>query len=73
MIDSRVKLAYSIEEAAAASGVSADTIRRAIHSTGEPDKRGRTLAPLVGAKRLGGKVLIPADRLAAWIAALPEA
>jgi transposase len=66
-----VKLAYSIAEAAAAIGVSADTIKKAIHSTSHP----------LAAKRTGkndkgeptGKYLILHDDLVAWLDGLEAA
>ena len=56
-----VKLAYSAQEAAAACGVSDDTIRNLIRSSH------------IAAKKVGTKYLIPADELKAWFESLPDA
>lgn len=58
------KLGYSIDEAAQLSGVSSDTIRKAIHSS-----EGTALR----AKKVGRKYLITHDQLTAWLSALPDA
>jgi hypothetical protein len=60
-------LAYGLADAAKVAGVSPDTLRKAIHSSGGADRNGNTVTPLVGAKRVGTKYLIPAAALAAWI------
>jgi excisionase family DNA binding protein len=57
-------LAYDIATAAQVSGVSPDTIRRAIHAT-----QGATLT----AKKVGRKYLIPRTALEAWLTNLPDA
>lgn len=57
-------LAYSITEAAAASGVSADYIKRAIHATTGPSLR---------AKKAGAKYLIRRVDLEDWLQSLPDA
>jgi hypothetical protein len=66
-------LAYSLADAARLSGVSPDSIRKAIHSTGGVDRAGNVVVPLVGAKKLGSKYIIPAAALAAWIENLTSA
>ena len=54
-------LAYTIEDAARAVGVSSDTIRGAIR-TGD-----------LAVRYVGRKRIVPADELAAWVDALPSA
>lgn len=57
-------LAYTIEEAAAATGVSTSTIRKAINTINETPLR---------AKRVGKKLLIMHDDLVRWLESLPDA
>ena len=65
-------LAYTIDQAATAVGVSRQTIQRAIQAT-DP----RSFPPPLRAKRAGtsskARYLIPADALADWVNSLPEA
>lgn len=60
-------VAYTVRDAAAAAGVSTDVIRRAIHSTGADGE-----IPPLPARRLGRRLLIRHEDLAAWVDGLPE-
>ncbi len=61
------KLAYSLKEASAVTGVSVDELRRCIHATD-----GSALyAKRIGAR--GGRYLIEHNELVRWLAALPDA
>lgn len=60
--------AYTIASAAAAYGVSSDTIRAALHVT----KTGGPIPPLAG-KKLGQKYLIAAQAMENWFNSLPDA
>lgn len=64
---SGVPVAYTVRDAADAAGVSADTIRRAIHSTGADGD-----LPPLPARRVGARILIRRVDLVAWVDALPE-
>jgi transposase len=64
----KTALGYSIPEAAEVAGVSADYIRRAIHTTAPTPER-----PALRAKKAGAKYLILADDLRAWLQQLPDA
>ncbi|MBN9607811.1 MAG: hypothetical protein BGO26_10100 [Actinobacteria bacterium 69-20] len=57
-------LAVGLKAAAEMAGVSADTIRRAIHSE-EP--------PYLKAKKIGGRISIAVKDLQAWHDSLPDA
>lgn len=61
-------IAYTVVEAARVASVSADTIRRAIHTS----ETGGPVPPLT-AKKVGAKYVIPAENLADWITRLPDA
>lgn len=67
------QVAYTVREAADATGMSEHTIRRAIHAT-DP---AAFPPPLVGAKRAGegrnASYRIPAKALEAWIDSFPDA
>ena len=76
-VDAKDKVAYTVAEAAQATGVSMSTILRAIHTTGV-DKDGRpTFPPPLRAKRKGlgakAELSINADALKAWHDAWPDA
>ena len=58
------QLAYSIKQAAAATGVSATSITRAIH---------RTDSQALPAKLFGNRYLIQRSALEQWISRLPDA
>jgi hypothetical protein len=66
------KVAYTLAEAAEATGLSRATLHRAIHTT-DP----RSFPPPMWAKRAGtdgrGKYLIPAKELERWVESLPDA
>lgn len=57
------KLAYSAQEAADATGLSVDVIRRAVRAGDLA-----TVSPTVGGKKLG-KWVVTADELQRWIGA----
>lgn len=65
------KLAYTIDEAAEAVGVSPDTIRRAIRSTEHPLRAKRSGKDKNGLP--AGKHLILAADLSAWLEGLDAA
>lgn len=65
-------VAYRLKEAAAATGVSVDLIRKALHTT-DPE----AWPPPLAARRIGhaanAPLVIEADVLRDWIARFPEA
>jgi hypothetical protein len=61
-------VAYTLVDAAQASGVSVDTLRKALHTT-DP----RSYPPPLRAKRAGKRYLILADELERWLESLPDA
>lgn len=60
----RPKIAVNMRQAAEMTGVSEDTIRRAIHAT-DP--------PYLKAKKIGSRVSIAVKDLEAWHDSLPDA
>jgi len=77
MTGAMAKVAYTVTEAAHATGVSTSTILRAIHTTGV-DKDGQpTFPPPLKAKRKGhgpkAELSIGAKDLQAWHDAWPDA
>ena len=64
-----MKVTYTIREAGQATGLSPDTLRRAVAKT--VDDR-EFPPPLRGAKRAGSRILIPAAALVAWVEGLPD-
>ena len=65
--------AYNLAEAAAIKSVSVDTLREAIKSTGQPDKKtGKVMPPLL-AKKVGREYRVTASALDDWFDRLDDA